>query len=371
MDASTSKRFTVDLFDWFACTTRYMPWKNDRDPYKIWLSEVLLQQTTVAQGLPRYLAFVEAFPTVGDLANASQEQVFKLWEGLGYYNRARRLMAAARQVVDEYGGVFPAEYQLLLGLPGVGPYSAAAIASFAFDLPHAVVDGNVVRVLSRVFGLDAPFDSTAGKKLFAQMAQELLPNDRAADFNQALMNFGALHCKPAKPLCDSCAMNDYCVAFKQNLQKSLPAKSKRPDKTHRFFHYFVLRRAGLVAVSKRRADDIWGGLYEFILFEDNAVLSVEALTNTQLWQILVGSSGQVLSTTKPLRQVLTHRLVHVVVVEVALDVAHEINFSSVGFNEVQWVDDKGLSGLAFPVVLKKWLAKKSSDNLLFESVPDR
>ena len=230
--------FSQRLLNWYDEFGRELPWRNTRDPYRLWISEIILQQTRVAQGYDYYLRFIERFPTVEILAAASQDEVMRQWEGLGYYSRARNLHTAAQQIVEQGG--FPTDYEGVRNLKGVGDYTAAAICSFAYDIPTAVVDGNVYRVLSRVFGIDTPIDSTAGKKEFGALAQELMVSQRAADYNQAIMDFGALQCTPRSPQCLLCPMNEDCAALAEGTVESLPLKAKKIAISHRYFVYIWL-----------------------------------------------------------------------------------------------------------------------------------
>lgn len=259
--------FTQTLLAWYDPAARPMPWKNERDPYRIWLSEIILQQTRVEQGLPYFLKFLAAFPTVHALAEADENAVFKLWEGLGYYTRARNLMATARRVSRDLNGSFPATYDEILKLPGIGPYTAAAISSFAFGLPHAVLDGNVYRVLARFFALEMPIDSTAGKKIFSQKAAELLDRSQPGRFNQAIMDFGATVCTPQKPACPTCPLREKCLAFQQKKVADLPVKSRAAAKRTRYFHYFIFKKDDETWVRKRSEKDIWRGLFGFPMVE--------------------------------------------------------------------------------------------------------
>ena len=261
------KSFSKKLLEWYNPTTRNLPWKQTNDAYKIWLSEIILQQTRVEQGTPYYLAFVKQYPTVKKLACAPSDDVLKLWEGLGYYSRARNLHFAAQQVMDLHKGKFPATHNEILQLKGIGNYTAAAIASFAYDLPHAVLDGNVFRVLSRVFGIETPIDSTEGKKQFEQLAQQLLDKKNSATYNQAIMDFGALVCKPQNPLCAECPFSSECKALELNKISLLPIKSKKLIKSERHFHYFVLYDAKNIYIQQRTKNDIWKGLFEFPMEE--------------------------------------------------------------------------------------------------------
>ena len=256
------------LQDWYKVQQRDLPWRHTQDPYFIWLSEIILQQTRVDQGLPYYLKFTHAFPTVQDLAKASQQEVLNLWQGLGYYSRGRNLHATAQQITLEYNGAFPKSHQDLLKLKGVGPYTAAAIASFAFNLPHAVVDGNVFRVLSRYFGIDLAINSPEGQRQFEALANELLDAHNPALHNQAIMEFGALQCKPVSPNCAICPVLTTCMAHQTAQVAQLPIKIKKVKVRKRYFVYHLMANAKQqLAFSKRGPKDIWEGLYEFPLQE--------------------------------------------------------------------------------------------------------
>lgn len=260
--------FSSVLIQWYLSNKRNLPWRQFNDPYLIWLSEIILQQTRVEQGLPYYEKFSEAFPTVSELANASEERVLKLWQGLGYYSRARNMHASARFIVEELNGKFPGSYKDLLQLKGVGDYTASAIASICFKEPVAVVDGNVYRVLSRVFGIDTPINSSEGKKHFKKLAEDLLDEKRPSDFNQGLMEFGALQCKPQNPQCESCPFSKDCVAFNQGRIKELPVKLKKQRVRTRHFNYLVfISKDQETLLHQRRGQGIWEGLYEFPLVE--------------------------------------------------------------------------------------------------------
>jgi A/G-specific adenine glycosylase len=277
--------FAAVLLDWYRQYRRDLPWRRTADPYRIWLSEVILQQTRVQQGLPYYERFVEAFPTVFDLAQAPEETVLRHWQGLGYYSRARNLHRAAQQVAAA-GGAFPGSFEALRRLPGVGDYTAAAIASFAFGEAVAVVDGNVFRVLSRVFGVEEDIASPAGKKAFQALAQGLLPAD-AGTYNQAIMEFGALQCKPAGPDCGACPLADLCEARRQGRVGELPVKSKKAKVRNRHLYYFVCHEGGRVAMRRRGGGDVWQGLYDFPCWEPEAAAWPEAA----LEQLPGGAAG--------------------------------------------------------------------------------
>ena len=260
--------FTNSLIAWYLNNKRDLPWRHTSNPYLIWLSEIMLQQTRVAQGMPYYFAFTEAFPTVFELANASEEQVLKLWQGLGYYSRARNLHKTAQMVAFDFNGTFPASYTDLLKLKGIGEYTAAAIASFSYNEPVPVVDGNVFRVLSRYFDIETDIANGSAKKEFSTLAYELMPKDNPAIFNQAIMEFGALQCIPENPHCQICPLNFGCLALKLKKVNQLPVKSKKAKAKNRFFNYLVfLDVNGNTIISKRSGKGIWHNLYEFPLIE--------------------------------------------------------------------------------------------------------
>ena len=260
--------FSRKILLWYAENKRTLPWRRTKDPYRIWLSEIMLQQTRVAQGLPYYTGFTERFPTVHDLATAPEEQVLKLWQGLGYYSRARNLHATAKIVVDEYAGEFPKTYKGLLKLKGVGDYTASAIASICFDEPEPVVDGNVYRVLARYYGVESPINSTEGIKFFKQLAREVMDAINIGDYNQGIMEFGAIQCTPKKPDCDVCPLNNGCVALQKKQIERLPVKLKKTRIRNRYFNYLVLiDPKNKTVLKQRRGRGIWQGLWEFPLLE--------------------------------------------------------------------------------------------------------
>ena len=292
---------------WYQEHHRDLPWRHTRDPYFIWLSEVILQQTRVEQGRSYYHAFTETFPTVTDLALASEDQVLKLWQGLGYYSRARNLHAAAQYIHGELLGSFPQTYKGILQLKGVGPYTASAIASICFDLPHAVVDGNVYRVLSRLFGIHTPIDSSAGIKEFNVLANELMGKQSPGMHNQAMMEFGALHCTPKNPKCDSCPLSGKCVAFAQNEVGLLPVKEKKIKQKERHFQYLRIRQGQHIFIRQRKEKDIWQGLFEFPLIETQVPPELPELTEEMAWKELFGTN---IPTVKGSSETFKHLLTH-------------------------------------------------------------
>ena len=259
--------FAHTLLTWYDDHKRSLPWRGEKDPYKIWISEIILQQTRVQQGWDYYLRFIAAFPDVQTLADAEEEQVLRRWQGLGYYTRARNLHAAAQQIVDKHHGLFPDSYEEIRALKGVGDYTAAAIGSFCFGISAAVVDGNVYRVLARYYGLETPLGTAAAKKAFTALAQSLLPED-AASFNQAMMDFGALQCTPAAPACDSCPLQNGCNAFRTGRTRLLPVRPKAAGPRERRLSYLYLRCQGQTPIRRRGPGDIWQGLWEPLCWED-------------------------------------------------------------------------------------------------------
>ena len=335
--------FAYKLLAWYHENRRILPWRDTHDPYIIWISEIILQQTRVVQGYDYFLRFMNCFPDVDALAAASEDEVLKCWQGLGYYSRARNLHAAARQIV-EWGG-FPERYENIRQLKGVGDYTAAAIASFAFGLPHAVVDGNVYRVLSRYYGIEEPIDTGHGKKYFAAMAQELLPEGReAADYNQAVMDFGAMQCVPKSPKCEDCPVVDGCAAFRDKKIQELPVKSRALTVTERYLHYMYIEVGGEVAVFRRESNDIWKGLYEPFLIETPAACAPENLLNDEKVPSFIRSDKAVMTyLCGGVRHQLTHRTLICDFYKVELADRPD-DFG----RRVCWVKKEELSNYAFP-----------------------
>lgn len=299
--------FTETVLNWYQLNARDLPWRQTRDPYLIWLSEVILQQTRVQQGLPYYEAFKEKFPTVIDLAEAPEELVLRTWQGLGYYSRARNLHKTAKFISEELKGRFPSSYEKLLKLPGIGPYTAAAISSFAFDEHQAVVDGNVFRILSRYFGLAYDIAEAKNRNVYAELANDLMPKGKAALFNQSIMEFGALQCSP-NPTCANCPLIDTCVAFAKKQVSVLPIKTKKVKIVDRFFHYFVIEKNNSYLVQKRIKKDIWNSLFEFYLKEDKEHRELSyVLENDNFLRNLPGIWRQ-LTSRRPHQ--LSHQKIH-------------------------------------------------------------
>jgi A/G-specific adenine glycosylase len=309
LKAYQERYFTKKLMLWnLQFNKRIMPWKGQKDPYKIWISEIILQQTRVAQGLSYYNNFISRFPTLMSLAKAEDDAVFKLWEGLGYYSRCKNLLFTARHISNNLNGKFPETYEQIVGLKGVGPYTAAAIASFAYGLPHAVVDGNVFRVLARYFGETIAIDSEKGKRYFADVAKKVLYKPDPGSYNQAIMDFGATICKPQIAECQQCILRKKCLAYENGLVNKLPLKEKKLKKNNRWFYYFVLLYKNKVLINKRKEKDIWQNLHEFYLCETERPLewtsdSIRHWLNQQLGI----KKYTLLQTSKKFRQQLTHQ----------------------------------------------------------------
>lgn len=307
LSRAKKKDFNQSLLDWYRANERPLPWKDTRDLYKIWLSEIILQQTRVAQGTPYYFKFVQLFPTVQALANASEDEVLKAWEGLGYYSRARNLHATAQYITESLDGIFPNTYDGLLKLKGVGPYTAAAIASFAYRLPHAVLDGNVFRVLARYLGEAEPIDSNRGKKLFQELANGLIDHQEPDHWNQAIMNLGAMICTPQNAHCSTCPLAQNCVAYNEDRISEFPIKEKAKARRHRHFHYLILEHDGATYIEKRSQQDIWKGLYQFPLVELN---DGELPQNSSAWKIEVQQTNASILNGEESTQLLTHQKIH-------------------------------------------------------------
>jgi A/G-specific adenine glycosylase len=332
--------------------TRQMPWKEEKDPYKIWLSEIILQQTRVEQGWDYYNRFINAFPTIRDLANAPDQFVFKLWEGLGYYARCRNLLHTARTIELNYKGFFPETYEEVIKLKGIGPYTAAAITSFAFGLPYAVVDGNVLRVLSRVFGIEDPIDSKKGKEILSGMADQMLDKKFPGLYNQAIMDFGAVICKPALPLCATCPVQKLCVAYKKGMVNKLPVKAQKTVRRKRWFYYILVEKNGRFLVRQRAQKDIWQHLNEFFLVETTRRQSAEKLLqNPSLKDLFQEQSYITSSISNEYKQLLTHqeirgRFIHIIL-KGSIKVPPDFN----------WVSIPDIKKMPFPKYILSYLAE--------------
>ena len=333
-------QFSTTLLDWHQTIERKMPWKDNKNPFHIWLSEIILQQTRVEQGTPYFLKFRDRFPDVKSLAQSSDEELMKLWQGLGYYSRARNLHKAAK-LIEANGGQFPDTYKDLLALPGVGPYTAAAIASFAYDIPVPVIDGNVNRVISRFYGIAEAIDTKEGKQAIEEAVNSVFDSEQSAMFNQAIMDFGALICKPKRPNCGSCTFNSNCIAFTENMVSTIPLKIKKVKKTNRSFNYVVISYDGQFLIRKRTESDIWKHLHDFpeLDFID---------------EILTYKSKKETIIDGPYKHILTHQNL-------------QVNFHFIEAQELILekgidyflVERENLPNFAFPKIIDWYLGKKS------------
>lgn len=337
-----------------------MPWKGEKDPYKIWLSEIILQQTRVEQGLNYYNNFIKTFPDIHKLAKAADEKVFKLWEGLGYYTRCRNLLVTARYISKVLKGKFPDNYEDIRKLKGVGPYTAAAISSFAFNLPYAVVDGNVFRVLARIFGITVPIDSTDGKKYFTTLADNLLDQKQPGFYNQAIMDFGAVVCKPVAPLCLNCGFNKFCSAFINNKINELPVKEKKINIKKRWFYYLVLEYKNEIAIRQRIEKDIWQDLYEFPLIETEKEIDKKNILKQAEKNKWVHNGKYELLAVSPLfKQQLSHQLIAGQFIKLKLKGKHDPAINWI------WVTKSRMGKFAFPRFINQYLNEKGGQQSLF------
>ncbi len=345
------KGFSDKIIDWYQANKRNLPWRRTTDPYYIWLSEVILQQTRVDQGMSYYYKFIGAFPKISDLANADEEEVLKLWQGLGYYSRARNLHHSAKYVSHQLGNRFPSTYDTILQLKGVGQYTAAAISSIAFNEPKAAVDGNVYRVLSRVFGIRTPIDSGKGAKQFRELANKLIDRKQPGTFNQALMEFGATQCKPVNPACDTCTLSVMCFAKEKKTVAKFPVKEKRTKSRNRYFDYLVMKHSGGMVLRKRAGKDIWQNLYDFPLIETEKQLSETKLISTGPWKQLL--SGKKFSLGK-ISATYTHVLSHQKIFARFWEIQLKKPLAKPG-QDCVWIKKSELSRYAVPRLIDRYL----------------
>ena len=350
---NSKKKFAALLLQWNEEENRReMPWKGEKNPYYIWLSEIILQQTRVEQGLPYFLRFKEKYPSVKHLALAKEDEVMRLWQGLGYYSRARNLHETAKNIQQNYKGIFPNTFDGLKKLRGVGDYTAAAIASFAFSEKKAVVDGNVIRVLSRVFGVETAFDITEGKKEFAQLAQEVLDEKNPAIYNQAIMDFGGTVCVPPNPKCEVCPLNKICVAKKEGTIDVLPYREKKTKIRNRYFNYLVIENGKEIFIQKRTDSDIWKSLYELPLIETEKPLT-KNLKNT-LSKFLHTEDFKIESSSKEIIQLLSHQKIHFRFIHLVVK-----DIRALRIEKARLIKIKALAQLALPKTIHLFLFEKS------------
>lgn len=346
-----NEHFTTNLKRWGSQNRRDLPWVGLKDPYRIWLSEIILQQTRVEQGLPYYQRFEAEYKDIKALAAAEDEEVMKLWEGLGYYSRARNMLKAARVVAEEQAGYFPSDYESIKALPGVGDYTAAAIASFAFDLPHAVVDGNVYRLLARYFNLDLPIDTSAGKKAFQELADEVLDQKEPAAWNQAMMDFGSKVCRPANPECLLCPLQEGCQALAAGTITSRPVKSRKLKKRTRWFNYLVVRVNEEFLVRKRTGKDVWKDLWEFPLIEETKATDTEEFIESGEFQSLLKKHKLKLEEVSSWRkQQLSHQTINARFFKLSAKRGKLVEAL-----KTQAFSEDNMRKLAFPVIIREYL----------------
>jgi A/G-specific adenine glycosylase len=348
-----------ELIKWYLHSKRSLPWRETTNPYFIWVSEIILQQTRVAQGLPYYIRFIEKFPDINALASASLESLLKLWQGLGYYSRARNMHYAAKQIVQDYNGIFPTSYKELLKLKGIGEYTAAAIASIAYNEPVAVVDGNVIRVISRLFAVQESVGKPSVMKEIKQLTGDVLLTNKPALFNQAIMEFGALYCIPVKPDCANCPLNDKCLAYKYNVVEKLPVKKEKIKVRERFFCYMVICTNNGVLFRKRASGDIWEGLFEFPLIETRESIQPESISELIQKQSIFKGEFQITGFSKPVKHILTHQRLNVSFVHIKVKDSISINLSDIICKGVERIHE-----LAVPRVIDRYLNSDQFNKML-------
>ena len=341
--------FSSTLLKWYDVHKRTLPWRGIQDPYKIWLSEIILQQTQIAQGREYYLHFIDRFPTVDMLAKASEDEVMKMWEGMGYYSRARNLHTAAKEIARQ--GRFPRNYEDVRALKGVGDYTAAAICSIAYNDPIATLDGNAYRVLGRIYCVELPFDSKEGKSFYKELANSLLDKQRAGEFNQAIMDFGATQCTPKTPRCQECPFADKCGAHTAHQEYNFPVRAKKTEVKERFLNYFFIVWNNQILIHKRNNKDIWRSLYEPYLVEDEKQCSIQDLQDAWLQNIITG--GNILTEhAQDVRHMLTHRILRTNFYSIHLKYKPQEMPADYSFHPLE-----ELTTIAFPTLIKKALGK--------------
>lgn len=338
--------FSLSIRFWYRQNKRKLPWRETKNPYLIWLSEIILQQTRVAQGKSYYLKFVNHYPKIENLANADEQEVLNLWQGLGYYSRARNLHFAAKQVIEEFYGVFPAKFEDIKRLKGVGDYTASAIASFAFDLPHAVVDGNVYRVLARYYADSSPIDTSQGQKLFKAYAQDLMPTNDPAEFNQAIMELGALVCTPKNPLCESCPVNEQCSSYLTNNPHNFPVKAKKTKVSNKYFNYFT-DSSDQLQIEKRKGKGIWQNMFQLPLIESDKKLTLKDVKNltSEKW----GVKAEI--KIAEYQHILSHQKIHASFWRIDSPITNDEEIISVSLDQIQ--------GYPLPRLIDKYLEENN------------
>lgn len=349
LDSNTFKNI---LIDWYEDHKRDLPWRHTTDPYKIWLSEIILQQTRVVQGTSYYEAFVSNYPTVADLADATEDEVLTLWKGLGYYSRARNLHYSAKYIMEHYDGKFPTEYKEVLSLKGVGKYTAAAICSFAYQLNYPVVDGNVLRVITRLYGITDAIDTPAVVKRVYELSASLIDKDRPDQYNQAIMELGALQCTAKSPDCSVCPMSDVCVARAEDIIDQIPYKAKKIKRKSRFFNYLVWENEGKTVVQRREEKDIWQGLYQYPLIESENINELDINQICQDYDTGIAEEMKIQRVSEVHKQKLTHRDIHVRFYHLLIS-----DIQLVIKKQYFLVDQKKVPNFALPKVIDAYLSQ--------------
>ena len=345
-------KFSQEIINWYLINKRDLPWRETSDPYIIWLSEIIMQQTRVEQGMPYFRRFAENYPTVADFASASEDEILKQWQGLGYYSRGRNMHQTAQMVMEEHAGYFPKKYEELLKLKGVGEYTAAAISSFSANEAKAVVDGNVFRLLSRYFGIDTPINSGTGKKLFTNLANEVMDRNQAGIYNQAAMEFGSLQCKPVKPLCQLCPLQSGCDAYRTNRVGELPVKLKNQKIRDRYLIFVVAAKGESVLMHKRGTNDIWRNLYQLPLFETDSAAGIEGLLQDPQFIKAFGPDVALKSISNPVKHLLSHQRLHARFIEITGFIHPQSDY-----NGYFYADAQDLATLAQPKLIFEFLEK--------------
>jgi len=342
--------FSRQLIEWYQKNKRNLPWRKTDDPYVIWLSEIILQQTRVNQGIAYFYKFLEHYPGIEEFAAAPEDEILRLWQGLGYYSRARNMLKTAQMIMQEHAGIFPSSYDELIKLPGIGEYTASAVASFSSGEPKAVVDGNVFRVLARYFGIDEPINSSKGKKQFQYLAQEILLNESPGLHNQAIMEFGALQCKPKNPACGLCPLQQTCFAYHEGLVNTLPVKIKAGKSRNRYFNYFVIRKDEKILMKKRGSGDIWENLFELPLLESSELLNKEEIPYLEEYKLAFGEQSQIIYSSQPVKHILSHQNIYA------------------SFFEIINIHNKPLKNTDWNYVLIKDLDKLAKSKLMYSFI---
>ena len=347
--------FSDKIVEWYMENRRPLPWRETTDPYFIWLSEVILQQTRVNQGLPYYRQFIQSYPTIGHLAEASEQEVLRLWQGLGYYTRARNLHKCAKTIVTLHGGQFPKTSRELEALPGIGYYTAAAIASFAFGEVAAVLDGNVYRILSRIFGIEVPINCPEGKKVFSALAAELISKENPAIHNQAVMEFGATFCSASNPKCEVCPFKKSCVAFNRGMVEVLPVKIPARKSRKRYFFYLVIEKEDSLLMKKRDQKDIWQGLFDFVLIEESKPVKAENLISQAQHRNWIQNASTI-KVSKSYKHILTHQTIHCRFIQIATD-----PLFTVARDDMAFYSRAEIARLPKPALITRFLEDQNGD----------